>query len=135
MFHRRHALVCTAAVALTAALSLMAGAAQALTLKPFTAADFAAAQKAGTPVAVHFHATWCPTCRAQDKALQSLANDPALKDVTVLKADYDQEKALKKDLKIRTQSTFVVFRGKEEVARSAGETSAKDILATLTSHP
>ena len=127
-FSRRTALL---SIVPFAALLLATGAAQALTLKPFTAADFAAAQKAGSPVAVHFHATWCPTCRAQDKALDALKSDPALKDVTVFKADYDQEKALKKDMNIRTQSTFVVFKGSTEVARSAGMTDTEKIKATL----
>lgn len=127
-FSRRTALL---SIVPLAALLLATGAAQALTLKPFTAADFAAAQKAGSPVAVHFHATWCPTCRAQDKALDALKSDPALKNVTILKADYDQEKALKKQMNIRTQSTFVVFKGSTEVARSAGVTDAEQIKATL----
>ena len=117
---------------LTAVLFVGAGAAQALTIKPFTGADLAAAQNAGTPVAVHFHADWCPTCRAQDKALQSLKDDPALKNVTLLQADYDQEKALKKDMNIRTQSTFVVFKGKIEVGRSAGVTDPQQIKAVLS---
>ncbi|MEO6017793.1 MAG: thioredoxin family protein [Polaromonas sp.] len=114
-----------------AAFFLLAGTAQALTIKPFTTADFAAAQTAGKPVAVHFHADWCPTCRAQDKALETLKSDPALKDVTLLQANYDTEKALKQQMGIRTQSTFVVFKGKTEVARSAGVTEAGEIHKTL----
>lgn len=126
MLTRRLSLAAVAAVVL-----LAAGAAQALTIKPFTAAELASAQKAGSSVALHFHADWCPTCRAQDKALETLKNDPALKNVTLLQADYDQEKALKKELNIRTQSTFVVFKGKTEVARSAGITDADKIKSTL----
>lgn len=126
MFTRRSSLVSAAAVVL-----FTAGAAQALTIKPFTAAELASAQQAGNSVALHFHADWCPTCRAQDKALETLKNDPSLKNVTLLQADYDQEKALKKELNIRTQSTFVVFKGKTEVARSAGITEADKIRATL----
>ncbi len=124
---RRYTLVSS----LAAALFLMAGAANALTIKPFTPADLAAAQAAGTPVAVHFHADWCPTCRAQDKALETLKSDPALKNVTLLQANYDTEKALKQQMNIRTQSTFVVFKGKTEVARSAGVTEAGEIRKTL----
>jgi thioredoxin 1 len=131
MINRRQSLLS----ALAAASFLVAGAAHALTVKPFTPEAFQAAQASGAPVAVHFHADWCPTCRAQDKTLQGLASDDALKNVTVLRANYDTEKALKTQMKIRTQSTFVVFIGKEEVGRSAGETAAKDILATLTSRP
>ena len=126
MFTRRLSLVCIAALTMFAA-----GTAQALVIKPFTVAELDAAQKAGSSVALHFHADWCPTCRAQDKALETLKNDPTLKNVTLLQADYDQEKALKKALNIRTQSTFVVFKGKTEVARSAGITEADKIKATL----
>lgn len=39
--------------------------ARALEVKPFSTAALASAQKAGQPVAVHFHAEWCPNCRKQ----------------------------------------------------------------------
>ena len=127
MFNRRTTLTST----LLATLLFAAGAAQALTIKPFTQAEFAADQAAGKQVAVQFHADWCPTCKAQGAALETLKNDPALKNVTLLQANYDTEKALKKDLNIRTQSTFVVFKGKTEVTRSAGVTDADKIKGIL----
>lgn len=117
---------------LAASLILLAGSAHALTIKPFTDADFAAAQATGKPVAVHFTATWCPTCKAQDKSLAALAADPALKDVTILKSDYDQSKATQKQMNVRSQSTFVVFKGKTEVARNSGATDAPEIKTLLT---
>jgi thioredoxin 1 len=127
---------CTfAGLAFTSVLTgfmLLAGAAHALTIQPFTDANFAAAQAAGKPVAIHFTATWCPTCKAQDKSLAALAADPALKDVTVLKSDYDQSKALQKQMNVKSQSTFVVFKGKAEVARSSGATDAPEIKTLLT---
>jgi hypothetical protein len=49
-----------------------------------------------------------------------------------LVADYDNEKALKKEMKIRTQSTIVVYKGTAEVARSAGVTDAAALKTTLT---
>ena len=127
MFNRRTTLTSS----LLAALLFAAGTAQALTIKPFTQAEFVADQAAGKQVAVQFHADWCPTCKAQGVALEALKNDPALKDVTLLKANYDTEKELKKEMNIRTQSTFVVFRGKTEVSRSSGVTEADKIKATL----
>ena len=117
---------------LAASLLLLAGSAHALTIKPFTNADFAAAQATGKPVAVHFTATWCPTCKAQDKSLAALAADPTLKDVTILKSDYDQSKALQKQMNVKSQSTFVVFKGKTEVARNSGATDAPEIKTLLT---
>ena len=47
-------------------LGLFALAAQALDVQPYSAKAVADAQAAGKPYALHFHADWCPTCRAQD---------------------------------------------------------------------
>jgi thioredoxin 1 len=116
-----------------AALGLLASAAQALTIKPYSAADLSAAQNAGEAVAVHFHADWCPTCKSQSKAFESLKADPALDKVTLLVANYDNEKDLKKDLKVRSQSTLVVFKGKDEVARNGGDTDPAKLKTTLSS--
>lgn len=81
-------------------------------------------------MAVHFHADWCPTCKQQEKALTQLKAEPGL-DVTVLVADYDKEKDLRKAMKVRTQSTLVVFKGSEEKARLAGDTAADKIRTAL----
>ena len=102
----------------------------ALTLAPYTPQALAQAQADGAAVALHFHADWCPTCRAQDKVLHSLVAEPALK-VLVLAVDYDNETALKRALKVRQQSTLVVYHGKTEVARQTGETSAEGLRALL----
>jgi thioredoxin 1 len=125
---KRTALICIA----SASLMLLANAAHALTVKPFTDADFAAAQADGKPVAIHFSATWCPTCKAQDKSLAALASDPALKQVTVMTADYDKTKDLQKRMLVKSQSTFVVFKGKAEVARNSGATDAPEIKTLFT---
>ena len=115
-----------AATALFAAATL----AQALTIAPYSAPALAAAQQAGQPVAVHFHADWCPTCKQQEKALAQLKAEPGL-DITVLVANYDLEKELRKAMKVRTQSTMVVFKGSEEKARLAGDTAPDKIRAAL----
>jgi thiol-disulfide isomerase/thioredoxin len=115
-----------AATALFAAATL----AQALTIAPYSAPALAAAQQAGQPVAVHFHADWCPTCKQQEKALAQLKTEPGL-DITVLVANYDLEKDLRKAMKVRTQSTMVVFKGSEEKARLAGDTAPDKIRAAL----
>ena len=105
---------------------------QALTLAPYSAAALAKLQSAGEAVTLHFRADWCPTCRAQDKALESLKADPDLK-LTILAVDYDQEADLKQQLKVRSQSTFVVYRGKVETARQIGATTPEAIRKTLSS--
>ena len=116
--------------ALALVLSAAAALAQALEVKPYTAQALAEAQAAGKPVAVHFHADWCGTCKQQEKTIAQLKGESGL-DVTLLIADYDKEKDLRKALKVRSQSTMVVFRGKDEKARLGGDTEAAKFRAAL----
>jgi thioredoxin 1 len=98
---------------------------------PFDQAQFAAARTAGKPVAVVFHADWCPTCRAQAPVLKELAQSPELKSVTLYIANFDTEKALKKSLGVTQQSTIVVFKDGKEIARSTGATQRQSLAALL----
>ncbi len=113
-------------------LALAAVAAHALDVQPYSAPALAEAQKAGKPLALHFRADWCPTCRAQDKLLAAMKAEPGL-DLTVLSVDYDTEKALKQRFGIRTQSTLVVLKGMKETGRSIADTTADGLRATLKS--
>ena len=117
---------------LAASLLLAASLSHALTVAPYTPAALAAAQKAGEPVVLHFHASWCPTCRAQDKVFDALKADPSLK-VTLMEVDYDTEKALEKQMKVTAQSTLVVFHGATERSRSTGETDPARLKGILQS--
>ncbi len=115
-----------------AVMLMTAGATQALTIKPYSAAELATAQSAGLPVAVHFHADWCPVCVAQARAFETLRADPSLDKVALLVANFDTEKDLKKTMSIRSQSTLVVFRSKNEVARLGGDTDPAKLKTGLS---
>lgn len=104
----------------------------ALEVKPYTAAALADAQNTDRPVALHFHADWCATCRAQDKVLQQLKTEKGL-ELTVLTANYDTEKDLKRRFRVNAQSTLVVLKGQKEAARVVGDTSRDGLRAALKS--
>ena len=120
-------------VRILAAALLVAGtnAALALDVKPYTADAFAKAQRANQPVALLFHADWCPTCRLQQKTIAMLQEEPGLDDITILKVDYDRDQELRRWMQVRAQSTLIVYRGKVEKGRSAGVTEIDALRAAL----
>jgi|SRR5271155_3536299 len=99
-------------------------------IKPYSETTFKEATTAGKTVLLDFHADWCPVCRRQGPLIESLAQEDKLKDVVVLKVNYDDEGALKKQLKVSIQSTLIVFKGEKEVTRATGMTD-KDKLREL----
>lgn len=112
------------------ALTFFVAVAQAVDVVPYSPAKFAEAKLAGNTVALHFFAAWCPTCRAQQKVTDELRMENKLP-VTIFVVDYDHEQALREKLNVRTQSTMIVYKGKEEKARLAGETDPAKIRAAL----
>jgi len=120
-------------IALVFALPLLtfASMARALDIQPYTATALQQLQGAGKPVAVHFHADWCSTCKAQAKVFKNLQSDPQLNNVTLLVAHYDDERELKKTMNVRAQSVVVIFKGSKETARIGGETKPNKIKSAL----
>ena len=116
---------------LIAFIGLLSLAAQALTIDDYDPATIKKAQASGQSYALAFHADWCPTCKQQAKVFEQLKADPALKNVTLYNVDYDGETELKKALKVRTQSTVIVYKGAKEVTRSVSETSSSGLKKLL----
>jgi thioredoxin 1 len=97
---------------------------------PFDKTRFDAALADGKPVILDVAASWCPTCKQQKPIVDSLLKEKKMQPVTLFKADFDTEDALKKQYGITMQSTFVVFKGGKEVGRSTGQTQ-KQAIAEL----
>jgi thioredoxin 1 len=95
--------------------------------KPFNRQAFDKAKADGKTVVVDFDAGWCPVCKKQAEAIPQVLKRDKFQRVVVFKADYDTEKELKKQLKITHQSTLVLFKGKKEVGREQGITTASAI--------
>jgi thiol-disulfide isomerase/thioredoxin len=126
MLSRRTVLFAAAAVSLTAAAP-----APAATRQPFNDAAFAEAQKAGKPIFVAIHASWCPICKAQTPILAQLMADPKFKDLVYFTIDFDSQKDLVRRFGARMQSTLISFRGATEQGRSVGDTDRQSIAALL----
>jgi thioredoxin 1 len=99
--------------------------------QPITAAELADIEKQGKSAVISTHADWCSTCKAQDKVLSNFMKDPDYKNVVFYQVDYDNQKDLLKTLKVRSQSTIIVYKNGKEVARATGDTK-EAALSKLT---
>jgi thioredoxin len=126
MLSRRSALF--AAAAASAVLITPAFAAETKTFSPDA---FAAAQKAGKPIFVAIHATWCPTCKAQKPILSELIAEPKFKNLVYFVVDFDSQKDAVNFFGAQMQSTLIAFKGEHETGRSVGDTDRSSIAALL----
>ncbi len=116
-----------------AAASMVGGCLPALAAEtmPYTPQAFEAAQKAGESILVEITAPWCPTCKAQKPILGELTAAPKFKALKIFDVDFDSQKSAVRGFGARMQSTLIVFKGSEEVARSVGDTKAASIASLL----
>ncbi|NCN11075.1 MAG: redoxin domain-containing protein [Leptospira sp.] len=98
----------------------------------YTKEKFSTSQKNNERILLHFHAEWCPTCKSQAKALDSLELEGKLKGIKIYRVDFDKEDEFKSSLKVSDQSTFVAFYGGPETGRIIGITSKDDINQFIT---
>lgn len=113
-----------------AAFSTFAGAFDA---KKYDDTAFKAAQAAGSSILVHVTAPWCPTCKAQHQALNSLSGKPELAKVAVFDVDFDSQKDALKAFNANSQSTLIAFKGATETGRLVGATKAEAIEGLIKS--
>ena len=118
-------------VAVIAASAILVSPALATETETYTPEAFAAAQKAGKPIFVGIHASWCPTCARQKPILSELMADPKFRNLVYFVVDYDSQKDVVKFFGARMQSTLIAFKGEHETGRSVGDTDRSSIAALL----
>ena len=124
-------LIRTVAVALLFGLAFLSTNAFAAG-KDYTEADFNKTLQSGEAVVLDFHASWCPTCRAQSKAFETLLKEEKLAGVTVNKVDFDNSDELKKTYGVMKQSTLILFKDKKEIDRNMGVKDIEELRTFLS---
>jgi thioredoxin 1 len=114
------------------ALALSATTTEALTRRlPFDQKAFADTQAAGRSILVEFYTTWCPVCKVQRPFLTTLGQNPKYQKIAYFEIDFDRHKDLAREFRVHKQSTLIVFKGKNEIARSTGDTNKASIEALV----
>jgi thioredoxin 1 len=121
----RHLLLCVALLATTVTNAV---AAERFAYAP---AQFQTALETGKPILVHITAPWCGECKQQKPIVAALVAEPAYKDLIIFDVDFDTQRDALRQLKVQKQSTLVVFKDKNEVARAVGITQRDAIEAVL----
>jgi thioredoxin 1 len=114
-----------------AACTALGAPAYATETKAFDPASFDAAQKAGKPILVAIHASWCPTCKAQKPILSELMTEPKFNNLIYFVVDFDTQKDAVRFFGAQMQSTLIAFKGTAETGRSVGDTERSSIAALL----
>ena len=99
--------------------------------QPFDQKAFDDLRAAHKPVVVFVHANWCATCKRQQEILDGLLAQPPYQSLTVLRVDYDAQKAEQKALGVANRSTLVAFKDGAEVERSVADTQPDHLAALL----
>jgi thiol:disulfide interchange protein len=120
---RRHFLALAAVFALAPALfAARVSAAGAAAPLSYTPELLAAELAAGRTVVLDFAADWCPSCKAQGRAIQALrADDPAYDaGLVFMVADWDKwgKEEIARRLDVTGRGAVVILKGDAIVARS-----------------
>ena len=130
--NRRDFMILTAAVSTAPALPAFAGIKGGIDYTPGMVTDRLAA---GETVFLDFSATWCSTCKAQERVIDALtAENPAyMQTVTFIVVDWDTyaNDPLTQSLNIPRRSTLVVLKGNQELGRIVAGTARAEIKALM----
>ena len=90
---------------------------------------------AGETLFVDYSATWCSTCKRQEKILNEIRKNNSFYDekMTFVKIDWDTYKGheVTSSRNIPRRSTLLVLRGDEEIGRNIAGTDPKEIEALM----
>ena len=106
-------------------LMVMVANASALEIVDYNGKSLADSITTGKKTLIWFHATWCATCKAQELVLAKIPKDQS--QTVIVKVDFDTATKLRRELKVATQSTFLIYKDGKEVARSVGVTDPTEL--------
>ncbi|MEM6666038.1 MAG: thioredoxin family protein [Pseudomonadota bacterium] len=112
-----------------------AGQVQAAGNVPYSEGALQQALNSGKAVMLDYYATWCGTCRRQDRIVSDLRSaNPAYDGaITFMRVDWNTYKnaPIRTERNIPRRSTLVLLKGSRELGRVVASTREADIRALL----
>ena len=130
----RIATVAVAIATLVAGSLFVSLPASALTVTTYTPAVLSQAQASGKPFLIDFFATWCTTCKAQERVIEGLIEEnPSYGAIPIIRVDWDEHERgeLVRSMGIPRRSTLVVMEGTSELGRIVAGTGKAQIAELL----
>jgi thioredoxin 1 len=87
--------------------------------------------KGQKPFVLFFHAAWCSECRSIEKELKANLHTYS-KEIIILKADFDSETELRKELNVKVQTSFVIFDSAGNVVVNKPIFHAEEVIEEIT---
>lgn len=117
------------------AMGIIPAAASAADYVTYTPGVIEKALADGKTVFVDYSATWCSTCKRQERVIDGLRAENSSYDeaMTFVKVDWDDfgRHAVTTSRKVPRRSTLLVLRGNNELGRIVAGTSESDIRALM----
>jgi thioredoxin 1 len=89
--------------------------------------------KSDVPVVVDFWAEWCGPCKMIAPVVEELAAEYQGK-VAVAKLNVDENRSTPTELKVISIPTLIIFKGGQEIERSIGFKTKKELKAIIDKH-
>lgn len=90
---------------------------------------------AGDTVFLDFKASWCGTCRAQERVINALKQENGAygENIVFINVDWDKfgDATLTQMLGVPRRSTLIVLKGEDELGRIVADTSKASIKALM----
>lgn len=80
---------------------------------------------------VYVFAPWCTTCKQQEVIIDKIMHNSRFDKVRYYVVDFDNDKDSMRKLKANTRSTILIYKGKQEITRSANDTDPVSIQNLL----